>query len=621
MSARVTNLRCGARVVPGGVQFTVWAPKARRVDVAVETPGGVAHHPLMRVPAGYFTGIVSGAGVGARYTFRLDDSQTYPDPCSRFQPDGVHGPSEVIDPAAFPWSDDNWPGIGIEAQVIYELHVGTFTPKGTFAALTERLPYLRDLGVTAIELMPVAAFPGRWNWGYDGVSLYAPSQHYGRPDDLRRLVDAAHGHGLAVILDAVYNHLGPDGNYLRAFSDHYFTDRHSTPWGDAIDYDGPHSRPVREFVIGSALAWIRDYHIDGLRLDATHAIRDENPEHLLAELARRARHAVGRGIVLIAEDDRNEVRLIQSPADGGFGLDAVWADDFHHQVRVLLTGERHAYFADHAGTAAEVAGALEKGFVYQGQPTVRTGRARGTRVTDEPAAAFVFCIQNHDQVGNRAFGERLDHVIDPALAKAATALLLFAPETPMLWMGEEFHATSPFLYFTDHHRELGKLVSEGRRREFRALFPESGIIPDPQDPATFFRSKLDFGERIAHAPVERLYRALLALRRVDPVLRTQDRQRLHAVALSDRVLAVHRWVGADHRLLLANFGPAQQFGPLAASDMPELFAHDWTSLLSTTDLPFGGDASAFDFDREPAIWRLPVHAAAIFTAHRLEFAR
>ena len=434
---------------------------------------------------------------GSRYTYRLDRGQSYPDPASRFQPEGVHGPSEVDRPAGVSWSDETWPGLTIDDLIVYELHVGAYTPQGTFAALIDQLPELCRLGVTAIELMPVADFPGRWNWGYDGVDWWAPSRAYGRPEDLRRLVDEAHRHGLGVILDVVYNHFGPDGAYWRAFSEDYFTDRHQTPWGDAINYDGANSRWVRELVVQNARTGCAS---------TTSTVSGWTPPMPSSTTARRTSWPTSpiacerqprRGrCVLIAEDERNDVRLIRPREEGGYGLDAVWADDFHHAVRVFLTGERESYYANYAGSTEEIAQGIAGGFIYQGQVSPRTGEPRGTRVTDEPGSAFVFCTQNHDQVGNRPFGERLNHQIDAGRYAAATALLLFAPETPMLFMGQEFAASTPFLFFTDFDPELGRLVTEGRRAEFAAFraFADPDMrdaIPDPQAEATFLASKLD----------------------------------------------------------------------------------------------------------------------------------
>lgn len=552
----------GATLEGGAAVFRVWAPAARQVEVELYTAAGTRRIAMAPDGAaeGMFSVRLNTVPAGTLYKYRLDGGASYPDPCSRSQPEGVHGPSAVVDPRAFAWSDAGRPGLSRENLAIYELHVGTFTPEGTFDGAITRLDALRGLGVTAIELLPVADFPGGRNWGYDGVALYAPARAYGGPDGLRRLVDAAHARGLGVLLDVVYNHLGPDGNYLRAFSPHYFTDRYSTPWGEAIDYDGPQARPVREYVLQNAEHWLREYHVDGFRLDATHAIYDRGEPHILAELASRARAAAGsRGILLIAENDANDVRLVTPQAEGGFGLDAVWADDFHHAVHTTLTGEREGYYEDYAGGAEEIARAVRDGFLYQGQESRHLGRRRGTRVQDEPASAFVFCLQNHDQVGNRALGERLNRLIDLDRYLAATALLLFAPETPLLFMGQEFAATTPFLYFTDHNPELGRLVTEGRRSEFGGFsaFRDAQLraqIPDPQAEATFLRSKLDWREAETHAGVLRLYRDLLALRRGDAVLAHNDRAATEAAALGERLVAVLRHNGDAARLLLANLG-------------------------------------------------------------------
>jgi maltooligosyltrehalose trehalohydrolase len=552
----------GATVmVGGGVRFRVWAPAAERVDVELYTPAGTVHHPLEQVEEdGEFAGTVAEAGAGARYRFRLNGGAAYPDPCSRYQPEGPHGPSEVVDPAGFTWTDGAWPGLTMDGLVIYECHTGAMTPEGTFDALIERLPDLRALGVTAIELMPVAEFPGVRGWGYDGVNLFAPHHAYGGPKGLRRLVDSAHTVGIGVILDVVYNHLGPDGNYLRPFSADYFTDEFHTPWGEALNYGGRNSQRVREWVITNAWRWVREFHIDGLRLDAVHAIHDRSDWHILADIAARTRAAAHpRSVVVIAEDERNDVRLIRHPGDDGYGLDAVWADDFHHAVHVQVTGEREGYYEDFEGTAQEIALAVQDGFVYQGQHSGRRGRPRGTRVTDEPASAFVFCIQNHDQVGNRAFGGRLNTLVDPAAFRAASSLLLLVPETPLLFMGQEFSASSPFLFFTDHNPELGRLVTEGRRNEFAGFtaFSEPALreqIPDPQAESTFLRSKLDWSERERNAGTLRLYTDLLALRQGDPVLSIGDRARLHTAAPTPSVVALHRWSDAGHRLVLVNFG-------------------------------------------------------------------
>jgi maltooligosyltrehalose trehalohydrolase len=478
--------------------------------------------------------------------------------------------------------------------VLYEVHVGAYTPEGTFDALAAELPEIKRLGVNALQIMPVAEFPGQRGWGYDGVDLYAPSRHYGGPEGLRRLVDAAHGLGLAVMLDVVYNHLGPDGNYLRAYSPDYFTSRYTTPWGEALNFDGEGAWGAREIVIQNACYWLNEFHIDGLRLDATHAIFDLSQRHILQRLASRARASVppDRRVVLLAEDSRNDVRFLRPADEGGHGLDMVYADDFHHEVRVLLTGERGGYYLDYEGRAERIARTIGEGFLYQGQHSEYAGGPRGTKTTDEPAWQFLFALQNHDQVGNRAFGERLHHMVDARRYAAASALLLLAPETPSLFMGQEFAASAPFLYFTDHEPALGRLVTQGRRREFarfRAFSdPEARErIPDPQAEDTFLRSKLDLSERGRHAGTYRLYRDLLALRQSDPVFRRQDRQSLRAGALGREMVILHRWAGDDFRTVLVNLGestPVYLGASEGASGLPAELRHLlWSSLSPAYD--------------------------------------
>jgi maltooligosyltrehalose trehalohydrolase len=507
--------------------------------------------PLERRNDGVWSGLVARAKRGTRYRYRLNGEGPYPDPYSRSQPEGVHGPSEVVDPTDFEWHDSDWRGVGIQGLVVYQLHVGTATPEGTFDSLIRQLPRLKALGVNAIEPLPIAEFPGQRNWGYDGVDLFAPSHVYGGPDALKRFVDAAHQHGLGVILDVVYNHLGPDGNFLRQYSPDYFTDRYKTPWGEAINYDGRDSQWVRKFVTDNARYWLTEFHADGLRLDATHAIHDSSDQHILAEITQATRASVpaDRQIVLIAETHENDVRYLKPVDEGGFGFDAVWADDFHHTLRRFLAGDHEGYYARYAGTLEEVANCIEAGWLY------------GTPARDRPAWQFVYVIQNHDQVGNRAFGERLHHQIDMQRYRAASTLLLFLPYTPMLFMGQEFGASSPFQYFTDHNPELGRLVTEGRRREFKAFsaFADPATrekIPDPQAEGTFTASKLPLRE--AETPpgsdLNRLYRDLLHIRRTDPVLIDQNREHMEAQALSPNVLAVRRWRDGQERLLVVNFG-------------------------------------------------------------------
>jgi maltooligosyltrehalose trehalohydrolase len=584
------RLPLGANVVEGGVEFRVWAPASERVDVIVYGPDAEAVHPLDAEAGGWFRGVVEGLGAGARYKYRLDGADAFPDPASRSQPDGVHEPSEVVDPSAFRWTDDGWSGVPLDDLSIYEVHVGTATEAGDFDGLIERLDDVAALGVTAVEPLPLAEFPGARNWGYDGVYLYAPASAYGGPEAFRRFVDAAHARGLAVVLDVVYNHLGPEGNYLHAVTGgRYFTDRHCTPWGDAIDYANP---AVREFAIQNAIHWAREYHVDGLRLDATHAILDDSPRHVLTEMRERVRAALpaGRHFVFIAEDERNDERVVLSQ---GHGLDGVWADDLHHQLRRHVAGDHEAYFADYTGSIGDIVRTLRQGWFYEGQVSENHGAPRGTPAGGLPPAAFVHCIQNHDQVGNRALGDRLTETVPLPAYRAASALLLLSPYTPLLWMGQEWAATSPFQYFTDHPEELGRLVTEGRRREFGkfSAFADPAVrerIPDPQAPETFSRSRLRWDERetLPHAGVLALYRELLRLRG-HPALRRRDRGSFAVTALGEHALALRR-SGEDGRalLLVVSFQ-----GPLTADlTGSEETAGRWTLLLSTEEARFGGES-------------------------------
>jgi maltooligosyltrehalose trehalohydrolase len=576
--------RLGAQVVPGGVQFGVWSTKATSIHVLIE---GREPVELEALGDGQFVTTVPDIGAGARYQFRIDGGPPLPDPRSRFQPEGVHGPSQVVDPGVFQWSDGDWTGLTSNGLVIYELHVGTFTTEGTYRAVIDRLQDLVYLGVDAIELMPIADFPGRWNWGYDGVALFAPARCYGTPGDLNALIDAAHAAGLGVLLDVVYNHFGPDGNYLREYSSEYFTHAHTTPWGDAVNYDGPGSANVREFVIDNARQWIRDYHFDGLRLDATEQIVDSSDRFILGEMQEAVRSATDRSTVIFAEEARNLVEVVHPVEQRGWGLDGSWADDFHHAIMVLLLSIRDHYYADYEGTLEEIGRAITEGFVYQGEHSAFQDKMRGTRVSDEPASSFVFCLQNHDQVGNQPFGERLHHEIDRDRYATASALLLTLPQTLLLFMGQEFMATTPFLFFTDHIAELGKLVTEGRRHEFaglRAFAREELVdsIPDPQAESTYRGSQLRDSDREVGAGMLALYRDLLRLRREDPVLANGDRAHLDANVIGAEVLSVRRWTDEGERLLIANFGREMEVAVPEAAKV----------LFSTTSKEYGGTGYA-----------------------------
>lgn len=586
----------GAWQEHGGTRFRVWAPVTKKVElVLLGAESRVV--PMERYHDGSWGTFLSGLEAGTRYRYRIDTGD-YPDPASRYQPEGVHGPSEVVNSAAFPWTDGPWQGIEHKDLVLYEVHVGTFTPEGTFAGVTSRLPYLRELGVTAIELMPVADFPGDRNWGYDGVDLFAPARCYGRPDDLRRLVDAAHGQGMAVFLDVVYNHLGPEGNYLSAFSPYYFSPVHKNPWGDALNFDREHSTMVRRFFIENAMHWMHEYHLDGLRLDATHAIHDDSEVQFVADLVRRVRESVhGRRVCVIAEDHRNLHYMVRPEGEGGWGLDGVWADDFHHEVRVALAGDNEGYYQDFEGSMPHLADALNHGWLYRGQFSKHLKEYRGTDPSGIPSRRFVFCLQNHDQIGNRALGERLHHQIELSAFRAASVLMLCAPATPLLFMGQEWAANTPFLYFTDHPAELGRRVTEGRRNEFRYFRQFTAAeacarIPDPQAAGTFTGSRLQWDElsREPHCSMFRLYQALIALRKTSPAIRYAEPGTFQAWALSGTTLLLRQDsdVGAN-LLAVIQMGGAGEADLAGHPALEGLVATRCQLILTTEDPPFTSD--------------------------------
>jgi maltooligosyltrehalose trehalohydrolase len=506
----------GPSIVDLGVLFRLWAPKLAAVSLALE---GDTLIPMAQIADGWHELLCANAKVGTLYQFALPDGSRVPDPASRFQPSDVHGPSEVV-ASYFLWTDDDWQGVPWEETVIYELHVGSFTTEGTFTAAAERLDYLSDLGVTAIEIMPVADFPGRWNWGYDGVLLFAPDSTYGRPEELKAFVNAAHTKGIQVFLDVVYNHFGPDGNYLEAYSP-IFTDRHKTPWGAAVNYDAPGSELVREFVIENAIYWVDEFHLDGLRLDAVHAIKDDSKVHVLDEIAFRVREAVpDRTIHLMLENEENEVSpLERGPQGAPRYYTAQWNDDVHHVLHVAATGEKSGYYADYLGDTEKLGRALAQGFAFQGEMMKCRGLARGEPSAHLPPTAFVSFLQNHDQVGNRAFGDRLTSIASARAVRALASIYLLLPQIPMIFMGEEFGASQPFPFFCDFEAELATAVRDGRRAEF-AKFPEfhdpakREQIPDPTSAKTFLSAKLDWGAASegVHGDWLAFYRNLLQIR-------------------------------------------------------------------------------------------------------------
>lgn len=531
MSGLVHRMPFGAELVDHGVRFRLWAPDAREVSLLLEGPSRNSELPLESAAEGWRERVVAEAKAGTRYRFRIDGDLVVPDPASRFQPQDVHGPSEVIDPTAFQWTCIDWRGRAWEETVIYELHVGTFTPEGTFRAMIGKLPYLVELGVTAIEIMPVADFPGQRDWGYDGVALFAPDSVYGRPEDLKSFIDAAHQRGLMVMMDVVYNHFGPEGNYLHAYARRFFNEETHTPWGAAINFDTEGSRVVRRFFVENALYWVNEFAIDGLRFDAVHAIEDSSSPDILEEIAEtvRSRLPADRYVHLVLENDKNQARYL-ARADQGRPRHYVaqWNDDIHHALHVLLTGETRGYYADYARRPARhLARCLTEGFAYQNDASeFRGGEKRGEVSKHLPPTAFVAFLQNHDQIGNRAFGERLAALAPAAAVRAGLALLLLAPSTPLLFMGEEWHSTQPFMFFCDLGESLRDSVRDGRRKEF-ASFPEFADanarerIPDPTAEATFEASKLDWAstQDPAHREALAETRRLLALRKLEIVPR------------------------------------------------------------------------------------------------------
>jgi maltooligosyltrehalose trehalohydrolase len=600
----------------GKCRFLVYAPEVQRIEVHVLAPEEKIL-PLKKEDRGYHGAELDGVPPGSLYLYRLDGERERPDPASRFQPQGVHGPSQVVS-SAFPWRAEDWRGLPLEAYVLYELHVGTFTEEGTFEAIIPRLDALKALGVTAVELMPVSQFPGGRNWGYDGVYPFAAQESYGGPEGLRRLVDACHARGMAVVLDVVYNHLGPEGNYLWDFGP-YFTDRYQTPWGSAVNFDGPFSDEVRRFFIASALYWITDCRVDALRIDAVHAIKDFSAVPFLADLSaavkERARMS-DRRIHLIAESDLNDTRLVRPRSRGGYGLDALWNDDFHHALHALLTGERSGYYQDY-GRIQDLAKACREGFVLSDDYSRYRRRRHGHSSRDIPAGRFVVFAQNHDQVGNRMRGERLSALASFEQLKLAAGTVLLSPFVPLLFMGEEYGETAPFLYFVSHSDpDLVEAVRQGRRREFRD-FQEEGGPPDPQDEATFRLSMPDpsLAREGRHAALLAFHRECLALRRRLKALHTLSKECMEVWDSGEaEVLAVRRSSDQDETVLVAHFG-----GKSKTADVP-LPEGPWKKVLDSSDARWEGPGSGTIPHDLASTGRvaldLPPHACVLFHRER-----
>src|SRR5213593_2165191 len=600
--------------------FRVWAPKARELDVVVEHGQNSKRtfHPLSPDPGGYFSGALD-VGVDTRYWFRVNTGEKFcPEPASRFQPEGAHGPSCIIDPGQFQWTDSQWPGpaaTGLKGQIIYEMHIATFTKEGTLRAATEQLAELARIGITVVEMMPIADFPGKFGWGYDGVNLFAPSHLYGTPDDLRAFIDAAHSLGVAVILDVVYNHFGPDGNYLGVFSDDYLVREKENEWGNAINFDGPNSGAVREFFITNGRYWIHEFHFDGFRFDALHAIRDPSSEYIIGAVGHAARQAAGsRSIILIAENDLQEAKMVRPRSEGGDDLDGLWNDDFHHSAVVALTNRDKAYFADYLGTPQEFISAAKQGFLYQGQALSWQKALRGTPTFGISPEVFVSFIENHDQIANTGPGERLRFQTSPGRYRAMTALFLLGPWTPLLFQGEEFGASSPFLFFADiGDSSVRDAIRRGRAEwlaPFLSVTEEEARrrLPAPDYPDVFARCKLDFSEREKNRELYELHVDLLKLRREDSRFQQQIRGGIDGAVLGPANFVLRYFSKEnDDRLLVVNFGKSQVLEPAPEPLLAPASGCRWETLWTSDSPRYGGTGSAAVATQEQ--WVLPAECA------------
>ena len=599
--------------------FRVWAPKATRVDVALEESAAKnarrTFHPLQREDGGYFSGSAPACADDC-YRFRVDNAEHfYPDPASRFQPDGPHGSSRIIDPTKFRWSDAEWPGRQLKGQIIYEMHGGTFTKEGTWGAAAEQLPELARIGITVIEVMPIADFPGNFGWGYDGVDLFAPTHLYGTPDDLRGFVNHAHSLGLGVILDVVYNHFGPDGNYVRVFSDDYFTSRYENDWGESINFDGPNSGQVREFFITNGRYWIEEFHFDGFRFDATQDVCDMSDEYIIGAVGRAARAAAGkRSLILIAENEPQEAKIVRPRSEGGDDLDALLNDDFHHSAFVALTGRNEAYYTDYLGVPQEFVSATKYGYLYQGQPYSWQESQRGTPTFGIMPEAFVAFIENHDQISNNPRGERLRFQTSPGRYRAMTALLLLGPWTPLLFQGQEFGAYSPFVFFTDvGDSDMREAIRKGRF-EFLAQFPSMANeemqrnLPSPSDPQVFASCKLDFSQRETNSELYNLHVDLIKLRREDSRFREQAADGIDGAVLGPGSFVLRYFpVKNDDRLLVVNFGKRQILTPAPEPLLAPPLGFEWETLWTSESPRYGGPGTVPLGTQEQ--WLLPAEAA------------
>lgn len=612
----------------GGVHFRVWAPKRKRVEVALAAAPG-AHRDskpsefrlveLKPEAGGYFSGEIADVAIGARYGYRLDGGdRVFPDPASRFQPDGPAELSQVVDPKVFAWTDDKWPGATPLGQVLYEMHIGTFTPEGTWAAAARELAELKAAGITIIEVMPVADFPGKRGWGYDGVSMFAPTRLYGVPDDFRRFVDHAHSLGLGVILDVVYNHLGNFDNYVGEYTEFFYTKKYANEWAAALAFDEPTSQPVREFFISNARYWIEEFHLDGYRFDATQSVFDESPIHILGEVTDAAKQAAGRKtLYFCSENEPQDVRQVRKPADGGAGMDALWNDDFHHAAMVRLTGKNPAYYSDYLGDSREFVAAVKHGFLYQGQRSHWQEAPRGTPTTGLPATAFVTFLQNHDQVANSCDGERVHKHTSPGRYRAMTALWLLAPQTPLFFQGQEFCASTPYLFFCDFAGNDGRLVKEGRAN-FLRQFPDldtdeaQAMLVDPNDPSAFDRCKLDFAERTKNRHQYDLHKDLLKLRREEPAFARQRADLIECAVLGHDCLLLRFFDAGEDRLVIVNFGCELHLSPSPEPLLAPPADKGWALLWSSESPRYGG-GSTHPLETDQG-WSIPGEATVVLRA-------
>jgi maltooligosyltrehalose trehalohydrolase len=607
----------GAEVIPGhGIHYRIWAPNKKKVKV-VFTDNNIDSIELSSEGNGYFSGLLSSAAERILYKYKLDeDTDLYPDPASLFQPEGPHGPSQAINLNNFSWSDDEWKGINLKGQIIYEMHTGTFTEGGTWLSASEQLDELAELGITTIEIMPIADFPGKFGWGYDGVYIYAPTNLYGSPFDLCKFVDTAHNKGLAVILDVVYNHLGPDGNYLGKFSPFYFNNKYTTDWGDAINFDGENSASVREFFKSNALFWIEKYHFDGLRLDATQDIYDNSAKHILAEIAEAVKNnKLKRSVILIAENEPQNVKLITDIKAGGYGIDGLWNDDFHHSAMVLMTGRREAYYSDYLGNPQEFVSLAKYGYLYQGQYYMWQKKRRGTISREYKSECFINYIQNHDQVANSGRGLYCHKLTSFGVFKAMSALLLMLPQTPLIFQGQEFAASNNFFYFADHNKKLAELVTKGRAEflsQFRSLaLPETQArLPVPSDIKTFYNSKLDFSDRQKHPEIHNLYKDAIKLRKEDEVIASQGEYGVDGAVIGDNAFIL-RYFSKNNsdRLIVINFGRDIHLNPAPEPLLAPSTGCLWEIIFSTEDLKYGGIGTA-PLDTENN-WMIPGHSGVV----------